>query len=265
MLEKEYLQRMESGGVIVGLLGEKICNYFTFYAVFQDEETYKVLSKTGEIGTLDNCPALGEVFVLAGRSWVVISVDEERKSIYVNPTKSSRIPIWNGSGGNIHEKIFKRIKKVLQEDIIYTYLRPNAIQLLTDSRKAARESGILEHDIIQFSENTYHICPWTGTKELATISNLFSYGLKEQLDIRSVEGGFGYLTFRSGLEKKELINCLMNLKIDQNNPDMVLAKDAAPKKDKYDYMVPGNLLRSAYLYNQVDVKSANNILNNLVW
>lgn len=265
MLEKEYLQRMESGGVIVGLLGEKICNYFTFYAVFQDEETYKVLSKTGEIGTLDNCPALGEVFVLAGRSWVVISVDEERKSIYVNPTKSSRIPIWNGSGGNIHEKIFKRIKKVLQEDIIYTYLRPNAIQLLTDSRKAARESGILEHDIIQFSENAYHICPWTGTKELATISNLFSYGLKEQLDIRSVEGGFGYLTFRSGLEKKELINCLMNLKIDQNNPDMVLAKDAAPKKDKYDYMVPGNLLRSAYLYNQVDVKSANNILNNLVW
>ena len=82
---------------------------------------------------------------------------------------------------------------------------------------------------------------------------------------RHVEGGFGYLTFRSGLEKKELINCLMNLKIDQNNPDMVLAKDAAPKKDKYDYMVPGNLLRSAYLYNQVDVKSANNILNNLVW
>ena len=57
----------------------------------------------------------------------------------------------------------------------------------------------------------------------------------------------------------------MNLKIDQNNPGMVLAKDAAPKKDKYDYMVPGNLLRSAYLYNQVDVKSANNILNNLIW
>ena len=128
-------------------------------------------------------------------------------------------------------------------------MRPNAIQLLTDARKVARESGILEHDIIQFSENAYHICPWTGTKELATISNLFSYGLKEQLDIRSVEGEFGYLTFRSGLEKKELINCLMNLKIDQNNPDMVLAKDATPKKGKYDYMVPGNLLRSAYLYN----------------
>ena len=84
MIEKDYLQRMDSGGIIVGMKGEKICNFYSFYAVFQDEETYKVMSSFGEVGSLNKCPAMGEVFILAGRSWVVISIDEERKTIYVN-------------------------------------------------------------------------------------------------------------------------------------------------------------------------------------
>lgn len=265
MIEKEYLQLVENGSIIVGLVGEKICNHFSFYSVFKDEITYKVLSKNCEIGTLNNCLKIGEVFVLAGRSWMVASVDEERKIIYVNPTKCSKIPKWCGNILNIHEKIFKRMKKVLQEDVMYTYLLPNARNLLASSRKIARESGILEHDIMQFSEDAYYIFPWTGTKELETISKLFVHGLKDQLDISHVERKLGYLTFRSGLKKEELINCLTNLKIEPNDPCMVLNRDKIPQIDKYDYMVPGNLLQNAYLHNEVDIKAANDILNNLIW
>ena len=265
MIEKRYLQRIDNGGIIVGLKGEKICNYFLFYSVFQEEETYRVLSSNGEIGTLNNCLAIGEVFVLAGRSWVVISVDEARKSIYVNQTKSNRIPHWDGNSGDIHTKVFKRVKRVLQEDTIYPYLQPNAIKLLSDSRKLARESGILEHDIIQFSEKSYNICPWVGTKEIQTIVKLFVFGLKDCLDVRSVSGTPFYMSFSSGLDKDALQEKLVKLKCPQDNPDMVLDKHTAPKIDKYDYMVPDNLLRSAFLHNQVDVKTANDILSNLTW
>ena len=52
--------------------------------------------------------------------------------------------------------------------------------------------------------------------------------------------------------------------IDQDNPNMVLNENQAPRIDKYDYMVPDELLREAYLYNQVNVVSANEILNKLV-
>ena len=131
MLQEEYIQRIEGGGLIVGLKGEKITNHFSFYAVFQDEETYHVMSKDGEVGTLTNCPAVDEVFVLAGRSWRVVSIDEERKIIYVARTKSNRIPAWMGTGGDIHGKIVERMKRVLQEDTIYTYLQPNACLLYT--------------------------------------------------------------------------------------------------------------------------------------
>ena len=142
MIEKEYLQRMDNGGIIVGLKGEKICNHFSFYAVFKEEESYKVLNRNGEIGTLNKCPAIGEVFVLAGRAWIVISVDEERKSIYVNPTKNSRIPYWTSEGGDIHSKVFQKAKSILQEDTIYPYMQENAIRVLSDARRIARESGI---------------------------------------------------------------------------------------------------------------------------
>ena len=38
-----------------------------------------------------------------------------------------------------------------------------------------------------------------------------------------------------------------------------------PRIDKYDYLVPDKLLRSSYLYNQVNVSDAERILNNLKW
>lgn len=266
MIEKEYLQRMENGGIIVGLKGEKICNYFSFYAVFQEEETYKVLSSCGEIGTLNKCPAIGEVFVLAGRAWIVISVDEERKTIYVNQTKSSRIPSWEGEGGDIHSKVLQKVKNILQEETIYPYMQKNAIKVLTDARKMAKESGILEHDIIQYAEKSYFVCPWVGTKEIRTIVRMFACGLKDQLDIRSVVNSGYYLSFTSGLDTKELAKKLTELKCEQDNPSIVLSDEQLPPRiDKYDYMVPDNLLKRSYLYNQVDVISANDILRRLVW
>ena len=45
----------------------------------------------------------------------------------------------------------------------------------------------------------------------------------------------------------------------------MLNEEQAPRIDKYDYMVPNELLRSAYLYNQVDVPVAIDALNNLKW
>ena len=46
---------------------------------------------------------------------------------------------------------------------------------------------------------------------------------------------------------------------------MVLKCEEAPQIDKYDYMVPDELLRIAYLNNCVDVTDAVEILKNLKW
>ena len=169
MLQEEYLQRMDNGGIIIGLKGEKITNHYSFYAVFQDEEMYRVMTKDGEIGTLTNCPAVEEVFVLAGRAWKVVSIDEARKIIYVSKAHNTRIPSWSGGGGDIHAKVVQRMKQVLLENTIYPYLRPNAQKLLSEARELARESGLLKRDILPCGDTSFFLCPWTGTREMRTI------------------------------------------------------------------------------------------------
>ena len=263
MLQKEYIQRMDDGGLIVGLKGEKIANHFSFYAVFQDEEAYHVMAKDGEIGTLTNCPAVDEVFVLAGRSWRVISIDEERKNIYVSQTKSSKIPSWTGDGGEIHTKVVRKMKQVLQESVVYPYLQPNAANLLTKARTFATETGLLEREILPCGEKSFFIAPWVGTKEIRTIAKMFSCGLKSHLDIYSVASSWYYLQVTTGLSVKEFISKFQELRIQFDDPDVVLPKDQTPKIDKYDPMVPENLLRAAYLHNQMKVLDAINIINNL--
>ena len=105
-----------------------------------------------------------------------------------------------------------------------------------------------------------------GTKEIRTIVRMFACGLKEQLDIRSVVNSGYYLSFTSGLDTEELRKKVTELKCKQENPSMVLNDEQLPPRiDKYDYMVPDNLLRSSYLYNQVDVQSATKLLKGLNW
>lgn len=260
MLREEYLQRVENGGIIIGLKGEKITNHYSFYAVFQDEETYHVMTKDGEIGTLTNCPAVEEVFVLAGRAWKVVSIDEARKIIYVSKAHNTKIPSWSGSGGDIHAKVGQRMKQVLLENTIYPYLRPNAQKLLSEAREYARESGLLKSEVFPCGDTSFFLCPWTGTREIRTIAKLLSCGLKEYLDIFSVASSYHYLQVTSGLGIEECIHRFHDLEIDLNDSDMVLPKDQTPKVDKYDPMVPENLLRSAFLHNQMDVSGAVRIL-----
>ncbi|SHK47594.1 DEAD/DEAH box helicase [Desulforamulus aeronauticus] len=263
LLENDYLQRMESGGIIVGLKGERLTNHYSYYAVFQDEQVYHVHSKEGEIGTLDNCPAVDEVFVLAGRTWQVQSVDEDRKIIYVHPVKNNRIPSWSGSGGNIHTKIVLRMRQILQEEALYAYLRPKAVELLEQARCFVKETSLLQNSVIPYAERSFFLCPWVGTKEMQTIKSLLACGLKDILQIYSISGGRHYLQVTSDLPAQQFVEKVKRLEIDIENPDFVLPNGQFPKIDKYDMMVPDALLRKAFLYNELDVPGTIEVLKGL--
>ncbi|MDQ1254172.1 MAG: ATP-dependent helicase Lhr and Lhr-like helicase [Euryarchaeota archaeon] len=263
MLANDYLQRIEGGNIIVGLKGERITNHYSFYAVFQDEQVYHVHSQDSEIGTLDDCPTVGDVFILAGRPWKVRDVDEERKIIYVNPVKNNQIPSWKGSGGHIHTKIISRIRQILMENIQYSYLQPKASQVIDDARIIAREAGILQKSIIPYAERSFYFCPWVGSKTLQTIKNLLEFSLKDSLRIYSVSRGRHYLQITSDLSIAEFTDKLSKLQINDHDPDLVLPENQVRRVDKYDKMVPDELLRVAFLYNELDVKSAVEVLKGL--
>lgn len=263
MLMKDLLQRMECGGMILGLMGERYANHYSFYAVFQDEQAYHVHSPEGEIGTLDTCPAQGELFVLAGRTWKVCAVDEAGKVIYVQVEKNRRIPSWSGHGGHTHRKVVQRMRQVLSEETLYPYLLPGAEKLLKRARIHAEETGILAGDIIPCGQHSFFLNPWAGTKELRTIRNLLSCGLKNDLKIHNISGNRQYLRVTSDLNVSEFVKTVQQIEVDFHDPDFILPVSQTPRVDKYDHMVPDFLLRRAFLYNEMDFPGALDILKHL--
>lgn len=79
LVKEDIIQRLDNGSLIIGMKGERIINHYSFYAVFESNEGFHVISKDGEIGTLENLPDVDECFILAGNAWRVTEVDANHK------------------------------------------------------------------------------------------------------------------------------------------------------------------------------------------
>ena len=261
MIETEMIELLDSGKLIVGLNGEKLTNHYTFYSVFIEPLNYVVYEKNNKIGSLDSCPEVDSVFALAGRSWKIQSVDRKKMNIYVIKVNNSKAIPWKGMEGSINTRIVERIKKVLYEDDIYTYLRPNAVKLLKYARDLARTSEILNKAITEYT-GKYILHPWVGTKELNTIRVILSNLLKDELQISKIETGYHNLIITSRLTLNEIIDKIN--KVNKFDIDSMMAEEDVPNIDKYDEFVPENLLRKAYLHNELDVSKALEILRQII-
>lgn len=259
MIENEYLERMENGTLIIGIKGEKIANHYTFYAVFQEEKTYTVVAKDSEVGTLTNPPDVGGVFLLGGKAWQVITLDEEKKRVHVVPSADAKVPLWCSFGGDIHKKVVERMKQVLEEDTKYVYLRSGAKTLLERARNFVRENGLVDQTMIPCGSNSFYICPWVGTKQIRTLEKLFANGLKEMLEITEVENLQYFLFVKTRLSVQEFMNRWKSSELDLEDPDVILKPDKTPYVDKYDRLIPEKLLRTAYLKNQMDLEGIKEI------
>ena len=77
----DHIQLTENRGLIVGLSGERITSSFKFYAVFQENEEYRVRCESQEIGTIVKPPPVGDKIAIAGHIWVVEEVDRTHHQV----------------------------------------------------------------------------------------------------------------------------------------------------------------------------------------
>ena len=248
MLEHGFIEMTDEKGLIVGLSGERLLNSFKFYAVFKDSEDYTVRCGSDEIGTITTPPPVGDRFALAGRVWEVEELDIKRKLIYVKSVEGKMEVSWPGDYGEIHTKILRRMRQVLQEDTVYPYLKPNAAHRLEVARHLARNTGMLEHSLVHLGGYTWCLFPWLGTRSFRTLRKYIAREGK-QFKLSGIEfEGCYYMTFRmergSDYEfvryfcdkaEREGIDC-----------EALVASGETPIFDKYDEYIPGELLRHAY-------------------
>ena len=248
MLEHDFLEMTEEKGLIVGLAGERLLKSFKFYAVFKDTEDYTVRAGSDEIGTITTPPPVGDRFALAGRVWEVEELDIQRKLIYVRQVDGKMEVSWPGDFGEIHTRILERMRRVLEEDTVYPYLKPNARRRLEVARHVARNTGMLTHSLVHLGGYTYCLFPWLGTRSFRTLRKfIVRNGAPFRISNLEFEGCY-YMTFRmergneydlisrlEGIARTEGIDC-----------EALVQSGELPVFEKYDEYIPADLLRRAY-------------------
>lgn len=247
MLNNGFLEMTEEKTLIIGLEGEKLISSFKFYAVFKDTENFSVRCESDEIGTISSPPPVGDRFALAGRVWEVLELDIARKLIYVKPVKGKMQVSWPGDYGEIHTKILQRMRRVLEEDTEYPYLKPNALRRLKLARHIAKNAHIPEKPVISLGGMTYCMFPWLGTRSFRTLRKLLAANA-QYLSVSDIGfEGSCFITFKyGGTDISELVRKIDLLCQRGVNTLSLVSPSETPMFEKYDEFIPFPLLRKAY-------------------
>ena len=118
----QEIERDEDGNLLIGEKGEKKVNFFQFFSVFEEAVEYAVRDGAQEIGTVQALFPLGETFSLAGFTWKVVEVNEEKRQIFVKKTNGVAKVAWNGEFANfVPTKVMQKVREVLQEAEEYRF------------------------------------------------------------------------------------------------------------------------------------------------
>ncbi|MBW4636734.1 MAG: DEAD/DEAH box helicase [Gloeocapsa sp. UFS-A4-WI-NPMV-4B04] len=254
LIDIDHVQQTEQGKLLIGLTGEKIVHSFQFYAVFADNKEYKVRDDSMEIGSIFMLQPVGNQFTLAGRTWEVLDIEPKANTIWVKQVEGIAGISWRSvSSSDIHPKVLQRMRRVLFEDILYSYLQNGAKERLKIARQLARNARLDQTNFLLMKGKTCYIFPWTGSVAYRTLERLLNLYCRN-LDIRSIGGICPYfISIKLGIEVKELYHQLVNLCQNKITAHDLVSPQEAPKIQKYDRFIPDNLLRKAFALDYLDV------------
>ncbi len=248
MINEDYLEICEEGGLIIGLAGERLINSFKFYAVFLDSEDFTVRCESDEIGTITTPPPVGERVALAGRVWEVIEIDVSHRLVFVKSVEGKKEISWPGDSGEVHTRVLEKMREVLFSDKEYPYLMQNASQRLALARHTARATAMDKSMLLSIGGSSYCLFPWLGTRAFRTLRRFLSFNAAKLgiFDVRSE--GCVYITFKSiNKGADELLFFIRTLIANEGIKAESLVGDSEyPVFDKYDEHIPPELLRRAY-------------------
>lgn len=256
MIENDFIEMTEEKGLIVGLAGERLTNSFKFYAVFRDSEDFTVRNGSEEIGTITNPPPVGDRFALAGRVWEVTEVNLPRRLVYASAVDGKMQVSWPGDSGEIHTRILEKMREVLLSDEEYPYLLPNAKERLRTARNLAKNTGVGKNMLLSLGGQSYVLFPWLGTRSFRAARRYLTKKATE-LGVSDVHSeGCCYITLKASRENASRLLSRMRelLNTEELSPLSLVSDSESPAYDKYDELIPAELLRRAYASDRLDTE-----------
>lgn len=249
LIETDHIERTETGGLIVGLAGERQVNSFKFYAVFKENEEYTVRSNSEELGTIVMPPPVGEKIAIAGHVWIVEEVDHKRHLVYCEQVRG-KVPAYFGQcPGDINTKVLERMRKVLAEDKIYPYLMKNALGRLYEARSLARLGGVTTEPLINLGGDMWCLFPWLGTYAFLAMERFLKLKCAKDLGLTALDPARPYfIQFKMKATREQFFEVLKEKEKQPLDPMELVYPGEVPLFEKYDEFVPPELVRKGFAY-----------------
>ena len=254
LLEIDHINRTENGGLIVGITGERVVNSHKFYAVFQENVEYTVRSGSEQLGTIVKPPPVGDKIAIAGRVWVVESVDHQRHELECTLVKGN-IPAYFGDvPGDIHTRVLERMYAVLEEDTIYPYLLPHARSRLGEARESFRRAGMAGRPLICLGGKMWVLFPWLGSYAFLALERFLKLRCGPRLGLRGLQANRPYwMQFTMEADEAAFYQVLREEAEQDFDPLELLYPKEVPVFEKYDEYVPPELVRKGFALGVLDV------------
>ncbi|WP_145541364.1 DEAD/DEAH box helicase [Yersinia alsatica] len=251
------LTQLASGEMVVGAEGEKLTNHYTFYAVFNTPEEFRIVTGSRTLGTVPiDSPLLPEQHIIfGGRRWKVTEIEVEKKVIYVEATKGGQPPKFSGGGMSVHDVVRQEMLAIYRENDYriavgsqrVDYADAAARNLFAEGSDNFQRFNLQNTHFIGSGQHCY-VLPWMGDKVVNTMTALLlRSGFKANSYAGVIEVGDSIVASVQQALKEMLLSGLPS--------EFELAADVPDKYlDKYDEYLPESLLAKGYGAKAFDVE-----------
>jgi ATP-dependent Lhr-like helicase len=251
--QADLIVQMDDGTLLLGEKGERIVNHFSFYAAFETPEEYRIVHGGRLLGSMPMNSMVDERYYLifAGRRWKVTAVDEDKKTIHVQPAKGGRLPSFTSRlGGTLHEEIRGEMLAVYSSGDVPAYLDPTARDLLMEARTNFVQLSLHDRLVIPEGRGSLVFC-WHSDDVVGTLAALLArQGLK-------VDVPHGPVIPLAEAPPAETIAQLRSLSVLQPPQPDILAHDVpAKRREKHDVWLDEDLLCAEYASRYLAVRNA---------
>ena len=251
--QKELVVQDSSGLLLHGTLGEKFVNHYTFYAAFAADEEFRLVAGSRTLGTLpvSQMLTIGQRILFAGKTWIVESVDESQKVIFVMRARGGAPPLFSGGVGRVHTKVRQRMRQLLETTEKVVFIDEVAQRFLDEARANFQLMNLHTRHLVDQGRELL-VLTWLGdsaNEALACFMRLRGF--------TAAPAGPGIEVMKGEKTVDNILDALLDSALAEQPTLAELLEGAKNlEREKWDWALPPELLKKAYASVNLNIDEA---------
>jgi ATP-dependent Lhr-like helicase len=255
LAESEIIFQDPTGLILLAPKGEAITQHYSFYAAFSTDDEYSIVSGNRTLGSMPISRPLsqGSFLIFAGRRWQVISISENERVVEVKPAGGGTLPGFEGTmGAALHGKVRKEMRAVLRSGEPVPFLDATGQEMLAEARAAYTRLELDENWLLQLGGDI-HVLLWTGDRANDTLVLML-----QACGLSASSEGLSVAIKDATLE--EVHGVLRTICTEEIEPIQLAAGVQNKIREKWDSLLPCELLDASFASSSIDVSGARGAL-----